>query len=240
MNPYFDTTDELDELDLIARDEFDKRRRVAQNTTRRIRRGAPRNALGEAQNRAELGWLGRALTIMGQTRRHALSINPHSSVIVTQEYPLQLLPNTPGGVFNACVIATQGAGEKTTGRIIMPGVIADQSITLGTRRVFGVHVKITDSQLNFKQGTYTVQLLDGATILSQAVVLCPQGQVDLVMLAIGNTGGMASIPGAAAPVVKFIAAGSDFVAGNTALFAETLNMRDLGVVANASGGLATS
>lgn len=195
-----------------------------------------RNRLGAPINDSEFGWIGRALTKMGNTRRHVLSLNEDCGVIISQTYPLQLLTETPGALYNACVLATQGAGEKTIDREIWSAGNLD--LTLGTRRVFGVHIRITDSDLAFKRGTYTVQLLDNATVLSEAVFTPIRGVVDAIMLAIGNTGGMASVPGAAQPIVKIIAAGSDLVTTSTACFAETLNMRDLGVVANAPNGVA--
>jgi len=192
-----------------------------------------RNALGAANNQAVFGYMGAVLTKMANTRRWAVTSNDANSIIITQAYPLQLLQQTPGDLLNAVRIAAQGSAVKAFQQSLMPAAGADLTLDLGNVRSFGVRVRLTDSPLNFKFGTYTVTLRDGAsTVLGQVVLVGAKLPAEAYILGISSAGGQATATTIANPqvVITGSAAGSATTSSSTSVFVETLNLRDIGVV----------
>jgi hypothetical protein len=120
--------------------------------------------------------------------------------------------------------------------------------------VFGVRVRISNALTTFKFATYELMLCTAATTasaMSYILVQVASLPVDVIILAITNTAGQATIIPNTTPyvVVPFAnPATSPGVAGNInwgsfavgdVVYAETLNMRDIGSIeaAVASGAI---
>jgi len=181
---------------------------------------------------ASFGYLGPVLTKMANTRRWAVPTSANNSIVINQDYPLQLLQSTPGEVLAAARIAAQGSSVKAYVNAIMPAAGSDLTINLGNVRSFGVRVRITDSVLSFKYGTYTVQIREGSTVLGEVVIIANEVPAEIILMGISNAGGQANVTTIANPqvVVFGSAAGSSTVTASTQVWAETLNLRDVGVV----------
>jgi len=193
------------------------------------------NAIGAPAPDAAFGYMAPVLTAMANTRRWAVVSRSENSVIIDQNYPLQLLQQTPIELLNAVKIAAQGSAVKATAQAVMPAGGADLTLNLGSVKSFGVMVRLTDSPLNFKFGTYTVQLLDGATVLGQVYITGAKLPVEIYLLGISNAGGQATAASVLNPQVKVFGssaatAPSATVSSSTYVFAQTLNMRDIGSV----------
>jgi hypothetical protein len=185
------------------------------------------NQLGPQRNDASFGYFAPYITSMANTRRWAQSIDENNSIVVEQSYPLQLVATSPIDLLNNCKIAAQGSAVKSI--VTGSGGAADATLTLGAVKSFGVHVRISDSPLNFKFGSYNVTLKDGATDLGSVYVLANRLPVDIYLLGVSNSGGQAQVTSINNPVV--VVQGStngSSVTTTTALWAETLNMRDIG------------
>lgn len=192
------------------------------------------NVLGLADpSQASFGYLGPVFSKMANTRRWVVPTSANNTIVVNQAYPLQLLQQTPGEILNAARIAAQGEATKAYENAIMPAAGADLTLDLGLVRSFGVRVRITDSVLAFKYGTYTVTLRDGAaTILGVAVVIANEVPAEIIMMGISSAGGQATVRTIQNPqvVIAGSASGSSTVTASTQVWAETLNLRDVGVV----------
>jgi len=203
---------------------------------RRYNRLASRagNQLGSAAKDSSFGYLAPVLTAMANTRRWATATRPENVVIVNQTYPVQLLAMTPVELLNNVRIAAQGSAVKAVAQNLMPAAGADLTLDLGQVKSFGVRVRITDSPLNFKFGAYTVTVKDGATPIGVIYLLGSKLPADVIILGISNAGGQATIVPIVNPQVTITgsASGSATVSQSTNVFAETLNLRDLGVVSS--------
>jgi len=169
---------------------------------------------------------------MANTRRWIISTSDANQLVINQSYPLQLLQTTPLELLNALRINAQGSAVKAYESGLMPAAGASVTVDLGAVRCFGVRVRITDSPLNFKFGQYTIQIRDGATVLGQAVLMGNRVPAEVIILGISNNGGQATAQTIANPqvVIQGSASGSSTVSSSTAYWAETLNLRDLGVI----------
>jgi len=177
------------------------------------------------------GWLNTALTKLAESRSHVLSVAPYCDVVPTQAYPLQLIPQTREALVLACKQAVLGSAVKAYGLTAVASTPVDITIDLGAVPSFGVHARISASLLNQQPGTFTCQTLDGSTVISEYYVLVAPGQVvDVISLGISSAGGQASVTRLANPKFKVIAATSQLTGGSQAVFAETLNIRDLGSI----------
>jgi len=206
--------------------------------------GPSLNTMGPRIALTQFGWIGAAIGTMGNTSRWACSLNPDNEVIAAQTYPLEGLFTTPAALLNAANIACAGSSGKTIATAQWPAVAAATTLTLtaNTSVAFGARVKISNSVTNFKFGTYEIQLATGATVLSYVFVQVTSLPVDIVILAINNNAGKATVVGDSAPAVIFpysAVAGAignsnagSMVAGDF-LYAETLNMRDIGNIYDA-------
>lgn len=192
-------------------------------------RGRAQNALGAAQNTASIGYLGPVITRMANDRRWALPQTDDNSVIVKQEYPLQLLPTTPDQLLVALRQNALGDAIKVYEQDNMPSDGSDLTVDLGNVRCFGVRVRLADSPLNFKFGAYYITLKDGTRSVAEVVLLATKVPADVILLGISNNGGQASPATIANPVV--VISGSTAGSATTAtldVFVESLNLRDLG------------
>lgn len=193
------------------------------------------NALGAPAPDAAFGYLAPVLTAMANTRRWAVATRNDNTVIINQNYPLQLVSQTPLELLNACRISAQGSAVKATAQAVMPAAGADLTLNLGNVKSFGVRVRLTDSPLNFKFGTYTIQLKDGSTVLGQVYLTAAKLPGEVILLGVSNAGGQATNTSIANPQVTIIGSAattdaSATVSSSTFVFVETLNMRDIGVV----------
>jgi len=190
------------------------------------------NQLGAAVNSSSFGYLAPVITAMANTRRWAVATGDENSIVVEQSYPLQLVAQTPAELLNAARIFAQGSAVKAVSAALMPAAGANLTINLGTVKSFGVRVRLSDSPLNFKFGTMKIELLDGATSLGVAYLIGARLPAEIYMLGISNAGGQASATTIANPqiVIYGSAAGYATTSSSTAVWAETLNLRDIGVI----------
>jgi len=190
------------------------------------------NALGSPMDSSSFGYLGPVFAKMANTRRWAVPTSDNNSVVINQAYPLQLLQSTPYELLTAARIAAQGSAIKAYVTASMPGDGSNLTINLGAVRSFGVRVRITDSVLSFKYGTYTVQIRDGSTVLGEAVVIASELPAEVLLLGISNAGGQATCTTVINPQVVVIGSdnGAPTVPDSTSVWAETLNLRDVGVI----------
>jgi hypothetical protein len=149
------------------------------------------------------------------------------------------------------------------------GVVGNQGIALQTQActVFGMRVRISNALTTFKFGSYEFILgttapanavaYPAASVLSYIIVQVASLPVDVVMLAITNTAGKGTVVGTSTPycVIPFTPAGTALAAAGAygsgyinqgsfavtdAVYAETLNMRDIGNIEAAVGSGALS
>jgi hypothetical protein len=176
-----------------------------------------------------IGWLGAAIKDMGERRSWTFALSGKTDIVVAQTFPLYTSHESPDRLFGACKIAAQGSAVKASLVSIVAAVPIDTTVALGIIKSFGVRVKIANSPLNFKYGQYTVDLLDNATLLSTVVIKPATNVADIIILAINNNGGQATVVPVLQPVVTVRVATSSLSAGD-AIVAETLNERDLGLL----------
>jgi len=207
-------------------------------------RGPSNNVLGPASALTQFGWIGPAMATLGNSARWAISLNPDNEVIAGPGYPLETQAQTPGAIVNAAVIAVAGASGKTITTSTWPAVPAATTLDLSanTTLAFGARVKISNSTTNFKFGSYELIFATGVTALSYVIVEVTSLPVDVVILAINNNAGKATIVGAVSPAVIFPYSAVPGAIGNINagalvtgdfLYAETLNMRDIGNIYDA-------
>jgi len=205
----------------LARDSYSPPSRIARD-----------NVLGASDPSSQFGWLGAAVTEAGNTRRWAISLVPENEVTVDQAFPLQMLYDTPAAVLSACKIAVAGVGVKSVISGLMAAAGADSTFTplAANTLSFGLRFTIGDNVTTFKFGTYTVQILNNGVNIGTIYIMAKKQPIDMVVFAITNVGGNATIVGNAVPAIKVIGSvnGSPTVTASTAVWAETLNMRDLG------------
>lgn len=202
------------------------------------------NVLTRTQQQRQFGWLAPVMSAMGTTSRWAMSLNPDNQIVVGNGQPLEGIFTSPNALYNAAALAVQGQSGKTQASSQWAGATNTLTLTANTAAAFGAFVRISDTINNFKFGTYEIQLMNGATQLSYITVVVTSLPVEVVILAISNNVGRANVIDDPAPAVQFpysavagaignINAGS-MNAGN-ALYAETLNMRDIGNIVGAIG-----
>jgi len=185
------------------------------------------------------------LSNMAGQGRWAYSLNTENDVIDGTAMPLEGMATTPNALVNACEIAVAGASGKNFGSTAWPAVPAAQTITLTTNltaTVFGVLVRISNSTNLFKFGTYEIQLLNGATVIGYVLIQAATLPVEVVILAINNNAGKGivvpnAVPSVVVPYSAVAGAIGNLNAGSfgtgDVIYAESLNMRDLGNIANA-------
>lgn len=237
------------------------------------------NTLPLANSLTAFGWMGQAIGDMGNSAAWADSLNLDNELIIPSGFPLEAMATSPAALLNACLIACAGNGVKNyaalsvaagTAAIGGPGgtlaTNGGQSIALqGTAtQVFGARVRISNALTSFKFASYEIMLTSAATVtagnttwatssvLGYVIVQVASLPVDVIILAITNTAGKATVIGTATPFVVLPFAinasanpyGSGlinqggFVTGDV-VYAETLNMRDIGNIeaAAASGAI---
>lgn len=175
-----------------------------------------------------IGWMGSAIAAMGARRAWNWAVSDKTEIIVAQTFPLYTAHTNAEDLFRACKIAAQGSATKATG-VSIAVAATNTTVDLGNVKSFGVRVKIANSPLNFKYGAYTVNLQDGATVLSTVVIRPATNVADFVLLGTSNNGGQASVVPIANPRIVVVDATSSQTVGD-AVFAETLNERDLGLL----------
>lgn len=200
------------------------------------------NQIGPAQSLRAFGWIGPALSVMGNTARWAYSLNPDNDIVAANTYPLESMATTPASLLNACAIAVAGASTKTAASAAWSATPAAISLALGTASVFGAFVRISNSTQSFKYGTYEIQLTNNGAVLSYVYVQVASLPCEVVILAINNNAGKATIIGDPTPTVVFPYSTTSGAIGNLnagafgtgdVVYAETLNMRDIGNVVDA-------
>jgi len=201
------------------------------NTYGRLSTANP-NRLGAATNDSTFGYLGPVLTAMANTRRWTVASDPSNAVVIDQTSPLQLVNQTPIELLSAVRIAAQGSAVKSVQASLMPAAGADLTLDLGTVKSFGVRVRLSDSPLSFKFGALKIELLDGSTSLGIAYLIANRLPAEVFILGISNAGGQASATTIANPKVKIYgsAGGYATTSSSTTVWAETLNLRDVGVI----------
>jgi hypothetical protein len=181
----------------------------------------------------KFGWLGPVIESLGNTKRWTISMNQANNVIVAPTFPLTTVHESPAAVLDACRIAVQGAGTKALNSATVPSTPADTTFPLATRS-FGARVRISNSPLNFKFGNYTVNITDtaGGGQIADVIAIANKMSVDFVVLFVSNVAGLASVIGTNGFTITYTLAGSSMAAGDV-LYAESLNMRDLGIITTA-------
>lgn len=202
------------------------------------------NRLGPAASLRAFGWIGPALSVMGNTARWAYSLNPDNDIVAAPTYPLESMATTPAALLNACAIAVAGASGKTAASGVWATAALTLTLTANTTNAFGAFVRISNSTTNFKYGTYEIQFAIGATVISSVWVQVTSLPCEVVILGINNNAGKGTIVGNATPTVIFPYSATAGAIGNLnagalttsdVLYAETLNMRDIGNIVNAVG-----
>jgi hypothetical protein len=194
-----------------------------------------RNQIGTKQPIYKFGWVGSTLNKMADTRRWAWSFNPNNQIILTGtsgiQQPLLMIHTSPAEVLNAARLAVQGNSFKIISQAAWAG--ADLSLTLTGATVFGVRVRVTNSVLNFKYAAVNIRVLNGATLSSEIWVQTNQLPLDVMILTITNANGLASVVPITNPVVTFLLANNAGLVAGDIMYAESINMRDIGDIGNA-------
>lgn len=194
------------------------------------------NALSPAASLKQFGWIGPAISNMGNSARWACSLNSDNEVIAGTNMPLESMATTPAALLNACMIASLGNGIKNTAAASLTnGTAATIDLSTGGAIAFGARIKLSNSITNFKFSTYEFQLATTATVIADVLVEATSLPVDVVILSISNTGGKATITPDQVPKVIIPATGvnaGSIVTGDV-VYCETLNMRDIGNIYNA-------
>jgi hypothetical protein len=172
------------------------------------------------------GWIATVLATLVQQGRFCLSLDPENQVIPTSTQPLTLGYNDPSVLLQACLLAVQGDGTKNFAQALWAG--ADLTVAPATARVFGLRIRISNSVLNFKFGAYQMNFLDNATVRSTVLVQVRKLPVDLIILSISNTAGMATVVPTTLPGIQFLLASNPALVNGDVIYAETLNQRDIG------------
>jgi len=203
------------------------------------------NRITPGQALRQFGWIAPALTEMGNSARWAYSLNPDNDVVAAPGYPLESLATSPAALINAASIAVAGSSQKIAASAAWPAVPAAVTLDISagaTNTVFGAFIRLSNSTQVFKYGTYEVQIAIGATVVSYVYIQVASLPCEVVVLTINNNAGKATVigdnnpqvifPYSAAPGVGNLNAGA-MNAGDV-LYAEGLNMRDIGNIVNAT------
>lgn len=179
-----------------------------------------------------MGWLKNTLNAMAKNKRWAASLVNGNVLFVAQSYPLILATAGYSDLLGAAKIACAGNGIKAYANGTHAGnADLDLALSSPSSRVFGVKVRLSDSPLNFKYGSYRIQVGTGTgqsfAAQSEVVVQATKLPAEVVILTVSNTGGQATVIGTDNPTVRIPYANSA-VASTLACWAETLNMRDIG------------
>jgi hypothetical protein len=194
------------------------------------------NAMAKTDPLSKFGWIGPILSLMANNRRWINSINPSNQVIMSTGYPLLMLHSTPGDVLNAARLAVQGHASKVIAQSVWAA--ADNTLTLTGSVVFGVRIRVSNAITTFKFAAVNVQVLNGATVIADFYVQVNQLPLDVIVFTTSNANGLASIVPVTNPIVKFLLATNPTLATGDALYAESLNMRDIGDIPNAEAACA--
>lgn len=184
------------------------------------------NRIGAKDLQYKFGWVGPAITRLGNTRRWAIAQNNANQIFIEPGKPVETLYNSPNELLSAARLAVAGNAAKIWAQAAWAA--ADLSLTLTGATVFGVRIRITNSVLNYKFGAVKIGILSGATVLSTITVLSAQLPVDLIALTINDAAGRATIVGVANPIVRFLLADNTALVAGDQLYAESLNARDIG------------
>jgi hypothetical protein len=136
------------------------------------------------------------------------------------------------------MLAVQGDGTKGIIEAAWPAVPADTTIAIGAgTKVFGALVRISNSVLNFKFGTYKFSLLDVAVVRATVWVRVRKLPMEIIILNISNVSGLGSIIPNTDARVRFLLADNPTLVSGDILYAESLNMRDIGDPVTNAGGV---
>jgi hypothetical protein len=175
------------------------------------------------------GWLGPAVTYMANNRKFAMSLSRDNQVFLPGTQPINLAHGTPIELARAMAIAVQGRGNLTDAGALWAA--ADLTLNLAGTTAFGVVVRFLNSYLNFKFGVYEIVVLNNAIEQSRIKVKIARIPAEFIILSIQNNNGTASVVPNQIPTVQFIAANNPFlVNASDGLYAQSLNMKDLGDV----------
>jgi hypothetical protein len=202
------------------------------------------NVLSRTQQQRQFGWIAPVLSAMGTTSRWAMSLNPDNQIVVDNNAPLEGVFETAEALYNAAALAVQGASGKTKASASWPVAPATQTLTLtaNTTAAFGVYVRISDTVNNFKFGSYEIQLLSTGVVTGYVTMVVTSLPAELIILSISNNVGRAAVVPNLSPSVVFPYSAVSGATGNVnagsmnagnALYAETLNMRDIGNIVGA-------
>jgi hypothetical protein len=179
----------------------------------------------------QTGWIGPTLSAMAASSRFAMSLDPENSIFVNTTNPLMLGYRSAYELLGACQLAVQGVSNKEFSQALWPAVPADTTVTPTATTVFGVRIRITNSVLNFKFGTYSIQIKNGATVQSTIQCVVRKLPLDIVVLSISNNAGIAQVvPNIAPAATWLLATNPALVANSDVLYVETLNQRDIGTI----------
>lgn len=229
-----------------ARFARDMNRRVARDITPNV---ASQNTLPPSNPLSSFGWMGTAIGAMGNMANWAYSMNPDNTVIVGGSLPLETLATTPAALLNACYIAAQGQAGKTFIAAAWATAELDLALTANSAAVFGARIRVTNSVTTFKFSTYELILspnstLAGGSNYSYVLVEAVSLPVDVILLSISNAAGKATIVTNATPYVIVPYSATAGAIGNVnkgalaagdVIYAESLNMRDIGNILAAAG-----
>jgi len=203
------------------------------------------NRLSRTDQNRQFGWIAPVLSSLGTTSRWVVSLNPDNQIEIGGAYPLEGVWDDPNMLYNACAIAVQG----NTTKVQLAATYATAAVTLnlgsaGTTNAFGAYIKIMNSPLNSKFGTYELQIQNGATVLGYFTVITHSMPIELIVLSIANNVGKANVVAntgiqIVAPYSVTVGAIGNLNANNLlvtdTIYAETLNMRDIGDIVRAIG-----
>jgi len=211
---------------------------------------APRANFGSGQrllasnSNTGIGYLsaknGDVIDLMARNRVWAWAITPDTKIWIHPSYPVHILAQTAEDIIRSAHAVLLGIGFKSFTQapvIAVASVVQNLSVAL-TTRAFGVRAMVYDAPLTYRPGSYHFALSDGAysavagANLGEIYVSSPHNRVEIMMFAVQNTGGQASIIGLAVPTLTLVAADSATVAATATtttvgISAETLNERDL-------------
>jgi hypothetical protein len=186
----------------------------------------------------QTGWLGPALSALASQSRFAISLDPENSIFVNTTNPLILAYPSPDALLAACQMAVQGDATKGFNQAVVANPVVNVTLAAATgTKVFGLRIRITDSVLNFKFGTYQINFTD-ATSTTPVVratfnVVARKLPVDVICLSVSNSAGLATVvPSTDAGIQVLAASNAALTPGQDALYVETLNQRDLGYINN--------
>jgi len=175
---------------------------------------------------------------MAAQSRFAISLDPENQVFVNSTDPLLLAYPDPYQLLTACQLAVQGDATKAFNQIVVASPVVNVTLAVSTgTKVFGLKIRITDSVLNFKFGTYQIQFIDAAStapvVRATFNVIARKLPVEVVCLSISNAAGLATIvPSTDAGIRVLAASNTALTPAQDALYVETLNQRDLGYISN--------